>query len=163
MLAYNGPVYFRCGYKNEPDIHPGPIQVKIGGSAQLRDGKDATVFFAGTVGINAEKAVEQLAREGINCRLVSLYSIKPIDKETILRAAKETGGIVVLEEHNICGGVGSAVAEVLMDEGAGNIPFKRIAMPDVNATKIGCQAWMREQYGLGVSDVVNAVKAIVKK
>ena len=93
---------------------------------------------------------------------MSLYSIKPIDKEAILRAAKETGGIVVLEEHNICGGAGSAVAEVLMDEGAGNIPFKRIAMPDVNATKIGCQAWMREQYGLGVSDVVKAVKQIVR-
>lgn len=162
MLAYDGPVYFRCGYKNELDIHEGPIQVKIGGSVQLRDGKDATVFFTGTVGINAKKAVEQLAAEGIGCRLVSLYSIKPIDKDAILRAAKETGGIVVLEEHNICGGAGSAVAEVLMDEGAGNVPFKRIAMPDVNATKIGCQAWMREQYGLGVSDIVNAVKQIVK-
>ena len=162
MLAYNGPVYFRCGYKGEPDLHEQPIQVKIGGSAQLRDGKDATVFFAGTVGINAKKAVEQLAAEGISCRLVSLYSIKPIDKEAIMRAAKGTKGIVVLEEHNICGGVGSAVAEVLMDEGAGNVPFKRLAMPDVNATKVGCQAWMREQYGLGVSDVVKAVKQIVR-
>ena len=60
------------------------------------------------------------------------------------------------------GGLGSAVAEVLMDEGAGNIPFKRIAMPDVNASKIGCQAWMREQYGLGAADVVKAVRQIVK-
>ena len=162
MLAYDGPVYFRCGYKGEPDLHEQPIQVKIGGSAQLRDGRDATVFFAGTVGINAKKAVEQLAAEGINCRLVSLYSVKPIDKEAILRAAGETGGIVVLEEHNICGGVGSAVAEVLMDEGAGKVPVKRLAMPDVNATKVGCQAWMREQYGLGVSDVVNAVRQIVR-
>ena len=162
MLDYKGPVYFRCGYKGEPDLHSGPVEVKIGGSAQLRDGKAATLFFAGTVGINAVKAVEQLAQDGIDCRLVSLYSIKPIDKEAILRAAKETGGIVVLEEHNICGGVGSAVAEVLMDEGAGNVPFKRLAMPDVNATKVGCQAWMREQYGLGVKDVVNAVKQIVK-
>ena len=162
MMAYEGPVYFRCGYKNEPDLHPGPVEAKIGGSAQFRDGKAATVFFAGTVGINAVKAVEQLPQEGIDCRLVSLYSIKPIDKEAILRAAKETGGIVVLEEHNICGGVGSAVAEVLMDEGAGNVPFKRIAMPDVNATKVGCQAWMREQYGLGVGNVVSAVREMVK-
>ena len=163
MMEYEGPVYFRCGYKGEPDIHSGPIEAKIGGSAQIRDGKDVTVFFAGTVGINAKKAVEQLAAEGIDCRLVSLYSIKPIDKEAIIRAAEETGGIVVLEEHNIDGGVGSAVAEVLMDSGKGNVPFKRLAMPDVNATKVGCQAWMREQYGLGVSDVINAVKNMVKK
>ncbi len=162
MMKYEGSVYFRCGYKGEPDIHSGPIEAKIGGSAQIRDGKDATVFFAGTVGINAKKAVEQLAAEGINCRLVSLYSIKPIDKEAIIRAAKETGGIVVLEEHNIDGGVGSAVAEVLMDSGNGNVPFKRLAMPDVNATKVGCQAWMREQYGLGTADVINAVKNMVK-
>ena len=162
MMAYEGPVYFRCGYKGEPDLHNGPIEAKIGGSAQLRDGKAATVFFAGTVGVNAKKAVEELAAEGIDCRLVSLYSIKPIDKAAIIRAAKETKAIVTLEEHNICGGGGSAVAEVLMDEGVGDVPFKRLAMPDVNATKVGCQAWMREQYGLGVNDVKNAVKSLLK-
>ena len=162
MMAYNGPVYFRCGYKGEPDLHNGPIEVKIGGSAPLRDGKAATVFFAGTVGVNAHKAVEEPAAEGIDCRLVSLYSIKPIDKAAIIRAAKETKAIVTLEEHNICGGVGGAVAEVLMDEGVGDVPFKRLAMPDVNATKVGCQAWMREQYGLGVKDVKNAVKSLLK-
>ena len=106
--------------------------------------------------------MEELAAEGIDCRLVSLYSIKPIDKAAIIRAAKETKAIVTLEEHNICGGVGGAVAEVLMDEGVGDVPFKRLAMPDVNATKVGCQAWMREQYGLGVNDVKNAVKSLLK-
>ena len=161
MMKYDGPVYFRCGYKGEPAIVDKPFEAKLGGSSLIRDGKDVTVFFSGTVGINAVKAVEQLAAEGINCRLVSLYSIKPIDKEAILSAARETKGIVVLEEHNIHGGVGSAVAEVLMDNGAGNVPFKRIAMPDVNATKVGCQAWMREQYGLGVKDIIAAVKEII--
>ncbi len=162
MMAYEGPVYFRCGYKNEPDIHEEDIDFRIGGSIQVREGHDATVFFAGPVGIHAKEAVDALVAEGIRCRLVSLHSIKPIDKEAIVRAARETGGIVVLEEHNICGGVGGAVAEVLMDEGAGNVPFKRLAMPDVNATKVGCQAWMREQYGLGVNDVKNAVKSFLK-
>ena len=161
MMKYDGPVYFRCGYKGEPAIVEKPFEARLGGSSLIRNGRDVTVFFAGTVGINAKKAVEKLAQEGIDCRLVSLYSIKPIDKAAILAAAKETRGIVVLEEHNICGGVGSAVAEVLMDEGAGDIPFKRLAMPDVNATKVGCQAWMREQYGLGVKDVIAAVREIV--
>ena len=162
MMKYDGPVYFRCGYKGEPAIVEKPFEARLGGSSLIRNGRDVTVFFAGTVGINAKKAVEKLAQEGIDCRLVSLYSIKPIDKAAILAAAKETRGIVVLEEHNICGGVGSAVAEVLMDEGAGGVPFKRLAMPDVNATKVGCQAWMREQYGLGVKDVIAAVREIVR-
>ena len=162
MMQYDGPVYFRCGYKGEPAIVDKPFEAKLGGSSLIREGKDATVFFSGTVGINAVKAVDELAKEGINCRLVSLYSIKPIDKDAIIAAARETKGIVVLEEHNIFGGVGSAVAEVLMDNGAGNVPFKRLAMQDVNATKVGCQAWMREQYGLGVNDVINAVKEVIK-
>ncbi|NMA44009.1 MAG: transketolase [Oligosphaeraceae bacterium] len=164
MMAYDGPVYYRCGYKGEPDLHDGKNipDFRIGGSSLLREGKDATMFFAGPIGINAVKAVDALAVEGIQCRLVSLYSIKPIDKEAIMRAARETGGIVVLEEHNLYGGVGSAVAEVLMDEGCGNVPFKRLALPDVNVTKVGSQAWLRDQYGLGVADVANAVKDMVK-
>lgn len=162
MMDYPGPVYLRCGYKGEPDLVAQPFEAKLGGSSLIRNGKDVTVFFSGTVGINAVKAVEQLAAEGIDCRLISLYSIKPIDEEAILAAAKETKGIVVLEEHNICGGVGSAVAEVLMDKGAGNVPFKRLAMPDVNATKVGSQPWMREQYGLGVNEVIKAVKEMMK-
>jgi len=163
MMAYNGPCYFRCGYKGEPDIHEKPFTAKIGGSSMIRDGKAATVFFAGPIGINAKKAVEELAEEGMECRLVSLYSIKPIDEQAILNAAETTGGIIVLEEHNLCGGVGSAVAEVLMDHGAGNIPFRRLALPDVNVTKTGSQKWLRDQYGLGVKDLKQAVREIVKK
>ena len=163
MMAYPGPVYFRCGYKNEPDIHEGEIDFRIGGSIQIRDGNDATVFFAGPVGIHAKHAVDELAREGIHCRLVSLHSIKPIDQEAIQKAAKETGGIVVLEEHNICGGVGSAVAEVLMDTGCGNVPFRRLALPDLYVTKVGSQAWLQEQYGLGVAGVKEAVVSLLKQ
>ncbi len=162
MMAYDGPVYYRCGYKNEPDIHEGPLDdFRIGGSATVREGDDATVFFAGTVGIHAKRAVEELEKEGIHCRLVSLYSIKPIDRAAIVRAAKETGGIVVLEEHNLSGGVGSAVAEVLMDEGCGNVPFRRLAFPDVNIKEVGSQAWLLDHYGLGVQPVMNAVKAVL--
>ena len=164
MMAYEGPVYYRCGYKGEPDLHDGRdvTDFRIGGSSLLREGKDATIFFAGPIGINAVRAADALEKEGIHCRLISLYSIKPIDKEAICKAARETGGIVVLEEHNIHGGVGSAVAEVLMDEGAGPVPFKRLAFPDVNVTKVGSQAWLREQYGLGTADIVKAVKEMVK-
>ena len=160
MLDYKGPVYFRCGYKNEPDLHDGRelADFRIGGSSQIRDGRDATVFFAGTIGVDAKKAVEDLEKEkGISCRLVSLYSIKPIDREAIVRAAKETGAIVVVEEHNLSGGVGSAVAEVLMDEGLSGVKFKRLGLPDVYVTKIGCQRWLCEEYGIGPTGIKKAV------
>ncbi len=161
MMAYEGPVYFRCGYKGEPDIHGGPVEFRIGGSQQVREGTDATVFFAGPIGYDALLAVDELAQEGIRCRLVSLYSIKPIDKAAIVRAAKETGGIVTLEEHNLAGGLGSAVAEVLMDEGCGNVPFRRLALPDLYVTKVGSQEWLRNESGLGKAGVKAAVKALV--
>lgn len=163
MMEYEGPVYFRCGYKNEPDIHDGAVEdFHVGGSSLLREGTDATVFFAGTVGINAKRAVDELAAGGVHCRLVSLYSVKPIDRDAIRHAAKKTGGIVVVEEHNLNGGVGSAVAEVLMDSGNGNVRFKRVAFQDVNVTKIGSQAWLRDQYGLGVEDIKIAVKEVIQ-
>ena len=163
MMAYKGPVYFRCGYKNEPDLHDGKEieDFHIGGSSMIRDGKDATIFFAGTIGVDAKQACEELEREGISCRLVSLYSIKPIDREAIVKAAKETGAIVTVEEHNLSGGVGSAVSEVLCDEGLAGVKFKRLGLPDVYVTKIGCQRWLCEEYGIGPTGIKAAVKSVL--
>ena len=162
MMAYNGPVYYRCGYKGEKDIHEKAVDFRIGGSAEVMDGKDLTVLFTGTVGINAKEAVLEAAKEGISCRLVSMYSIKPIDKEAIIRAATETGKIITVEEHNICGGLGGAVAEVLCDANIA-CKFKRMALPDVNVSKIGSQEWLRDQYGLGVKDILNEIRIMAGK
>ncbi|MDD4870864.1 MAG: transketolase C-terminal domain-containing protein [Kiritimatiellae bacterium] len=162
MMAYKGPVYYRCGYKKEPNIYDSPVKFKIGRANIISDGSDATMIFAGTIGYNCKLAVEQLARDGVKCRLVSMHTVKPLDVETVKRAATETGAILTVEEHNICGGLGSAVAEALMDSGAGNIPFKRLALPDVNVTKIGSQKWLCDEYGLGVKHIVAAVKEILK-
>lgn len=162
MMAYNGPVYYRCGYKKEPDIYDEPVKFTIGKANVIRDGRDATVIFTGTIGYNCKLAVEELAKKGIKCRLISMHTVKPIDVAAIKKAATETGAIITVEEHNICGGLGSAVAEVLMDNGLGKIPFKRLALPDVNVSKIGSQKWLIEEYGLGVQHIVKAVKGILK-
>ncbi len=161
MMEYNGPVYYRCGYKGEPDIHEKPFNFQIGKAIEVRPGKDVTVIFSGTIGYNAKLAVEKAAAEGIDCRLVSMHTIKPIDKDAIVNAAKETSAIVTVEEHQLSGGLGSAVAEVLCDA---NTPckFKRIALPDVNVSKIGSQDWLRDQYGLGVEDILNAIRELAK-
>ena len=162
MLAYDGPVYYRCGYKGEKNLHSGPVNFEIGKALKLREGKDAAIIFTGTIGINALQAADELEKQGYSVKLISMHTVKPIDVAAVLDAA-ETGCIVTVEEHNICGGMGSAVAEVLMDNGAGNIRFKRMAIPDVNVCKIGSEEWLRDQYGLGVADIVSTVKGLVKK
>ena len=162
MLAYDGPVYYRCGYKGEKNLHTGPVNFEIGKALKLREGKDAAIIFTGTIGINALRAADELEKQGYSIKLISMHTIKPIDIAAVLDAA-ETGCVVTLEEHNICGGMGGAVAEALMDNGAGNIRFKRMAIPDVNVCKIGSEEWLRDQYGLGVADIVSTVKGLVKK
>ena len=162
MMEYEGPVYYRCGYKNELDIYDKPVEFEIGKANIIKDGDAATLIFVGTIGYNCKLAVEALAEEGINCRLISMHTVKPIDKNAIVAAAKETGAILTVEEHNICGGLGSAVAEVLMDENAGAVRFKRIALPDVNVSKIGSQSWLRDQYGLGIENIKNELRGLIK-
>ena len=163
MLAYNGPVYYRCGYKGEKNIHPGPVDFEIGKAIKITDGKDATIMFSGTIGYNCKLAAEALAAEGIHVSLVSMHTVKPVDKEAVIEAATQTGGILTVEEHNICGGLGSAVAEAIMDSGVGACKFKRIALPDVNVSLIGSQDWLRDQYGMGVADIIAAVKSMIGK
>lgn len=162
MIEHEGPVYYRCGYKNESDIHEGPINFQIGKSIKVMDGNDVAVFFTGPIGYDVKMACKKLKEEdGINVRLVSMHSIKPIDKEEIVYSAKNIGKIITVEEHNLSGGLGSAVAEVLADEGA-LCKFKRMALPDVNVSKVGTQPWLREQYGLGVNDIYEQIKAMAK-
>ena len=162
MIEYNGPFYYRCGYKGEKDIHQGPIDFKIGKANIVSEGKDITLMFAGPIGSEVVEAAEMLKAEGINCRVVSMHTIKPIDKDMILDSAKNTGGIVTVEEHNIIGGLGAAVAEVLADEGVMPKKFKRMAFPDVNVAKIGGQKWIRDQYGLQARGIADTVRTLLK-
>ncbi|MBT3379004.1 MAG: transketolase [Lentisphaerae bacterium] len=148
MIAHDGPFYYRCGYKKEPDVHEEGIDFEIGKGIQVRDGTDATIFFTGTVGNQATLAAEALEKQGIHCRVVSLHTVKPIDREIIVKAAQETGGIVTVEEHQLAGGLGSAVAEVLCDEGVVPGKFLRIGLPDVYVSKVGTHEWLLDQYGL---------------
>ncbi|MEF9974689.1 MAG: transketolase C-terminal domain-containing protein, partial [Clostridia bacterium] len=143
MIDHQGPVYYRCGYKGEKDIHHRPFKFEIGKAITVEDGDDCTLIFAGPLGLEAQKAVYAAREKGVNCRLISMHTIKPIDKEAIVRAAKETKRIITVEEHNLSGGLGSAVAEVLADEGCLDIRFKRMALPDVNVHEVGSQQWLR--------------------
>lgn len=161
MIEHNGPVYYRCGYKGEKNIHPGKIKFKIGKALQVKDGKDATIIFTGPIGYNVLLADGLLTKKGIKCRLVSLPTIKPIDVKMIKDCARETGAIITVEEHNLSGGMGSAVAEVLADNNIGGIKFKRIALPDIYVSLVGSQEWLRGKYGMSPEKIAKTVQKTI--
>ena len=129
-VDYPGPIYFRLSRGREPTVYPEELpDFRLGRAVTLRPGADVTIIANGITVANALQAAEQLAGEGIQARVIDLHTVKPIDKEAILTAARETGAILTVEEHNILGGVGGAVAEVLAEAG---VPcrFKRHGIYD---------------------------------
>ncbi len=161
MIAHDGPFYYRCGYKREPPVHQDRIAFRLGRAIQVRDGRDLTFVFTGTIGNQVTEAAEALSREGIQCRVLSMHTVKPIDRAAILAAAEETGGIVVVEEHQLSGGLGGAVAEVLADACVAPRRFLRIGLPDVYVSKVGSHEWLLHQYGLSAQKIAGAVRTMV--
>lgn len=112
----NGPVYLRLGRLATPIIYDENQKFKIGKAIQIGEGTDATVFATGVTVSEALKAKEELEKQGINIRVVDIHTIKPIDRETIIKCAKETKKLISIEDHSVIGGLGSAIAEVLTEE-----------------------------------------------
>ena len=111
----DGPVYLRLGRLATPVIYEESQYFEIGKGIQIGEGKDGTVFATGVTVIEAIKAKEELEKIGINIRVVDIHTIKPIDKELIIKCAEETSKLISIEDHNIIGGLGSAISEVLTD------------------------------------------------
>ncbi len=162
-LDWPGPIYFRLGRGREPVVyHDGLPDFAFGKAITYRDGSDLTVITNGLTMAAAVAAVETLAGEGLDCRLIDLHTVRPLDRDAIVRAARETGRIITVEEHNITGGIGSAVAEVLAEEGIA-IPFKRHGIYDEFAV-IGPPAALYAHYRLdapGIAEVVREWLAII--
>lgn len=160
-IEYNGPVYIRLGRLGVPVIFDeATYKFEIGKGQLINDGDDITIISTGLMTTEAIKAVEQLKAEGVNARLINIHTIKPIDKDIIIKAAKETGHIVTVEEHSVIGGLGSAVAEVLAEE----YPCKvtRIGVQDVFGQS-GKPYELLDMYGLTDKHIVAKVKEILGK
>jgi transketolase len=162
MIAHQGPFYYRCGYKKEPDLHSGDIDFKLGKSIQVTDGADLTLIGTGTITYRAFLAAGLLEKQGIRTRVISMHTVKPIDREAIIAAAKETGGVVTVEEHNVCGGLGGAVAEVLAESGIG-IPFKMLALPDTYVHIVGTHDWLLDHYGFSPESIAGSAVSLLRK
>jgi transketolase len=162
MIDWEGPVFFRCGRRKEPALHAGQIDFRIGRAIQVRDGYDVTLIGTGTVTHRALEATELLRKRGIGARLLSMHTVKPIDAEAILAAARQTRGIVTVEEHNILGGLGGAVAEVLCEAGVG-VPFKRIGIPDTYTHVVGSQKWLLDYYGFSPETIASTAEGLLAR
>jgi transketolase len=156
-----GPCYIRTGRTDTPVIYGPDYDFKIGIADTLRDGADLTIIAVGLMVYKAIEAAEALSKQGVSARVVNLSTIKPIDKNCIIKAARETGAIVTAEEHNMIVGMGSAVAEVLLDDTP--VPQRRVGIPDVFGES-GESEELMEAYGLTVENIVeSANKALAMK
>ena len=156
---YDGPVYLRLGRLAVPVFNEENVDFTIGKGKVMREGTDVTIIATGLEVNEAMLAAEMLAAEGISVRVVNMATIKPIDKDIILQAAAETGAIVTAEEHNIIGGLGSAVAEVLVESGK-PVPMLRVGVEDTFG-RSGPALELLDLYGLTAPHIAEKVKAVL--
>ena len=158
-LNYVGPVYIRFGRLAVPVVFDeADYKFEFGKNLTVREGTDVTIMATGTMLYMAIEAAEKLAEEGISARVTNVHTIKPIDKEDIIDAAKTTGCIVTAEEHNIFGGLGSAVAEVVCENCP--VPVLRVGVED-KFGKSGKVPALLEAYGLTTENIVAKAKAAI--
>ena len=151
---YDGPMYLRIGRDPRPQLVPDDYKFQLGKAPTLREGKDVTLITCGDMVEDTLKAASALAEKGIQARVINMSSIKPIDEEAIVKAASETGKIVTVDNHNIFGGLGSAVAEVVSEKMP--VKVKRIGVRDVFG-KSGTNQEMQKKFGLRAEDIENEV------
>ena len=158
-LSFNGPCYMRFGRFAVPVINDRPdYKFELGKGVLLADGTDVTIVATGLMVSVALEARELLAAEGISARVVNIHTIKPIDREIIAKAAGETGAIVTAEEHNIIGGLGAAVTEVVCETTP--VPVVRVGMNDTYGHS-GTVPALLEQYGLTPANVAESAKKAI--
>ncbi|HYE83440.1 MAG TPA: transketolase family protein [Clostridia bacterium] len=155
-----GVFYIRLLRKNPVKIYEEGSSFEIGKAVTLREGKDATVIATGIMVAEALKAAENLEKDGISVKVVNMFTLKPVDKDAIIAAAKETGAIVTAENHNIINGLGSAVAEVLSE----NIPtpLERVGVQDVFG-EVGPEDYLKERFGLTAAGIEAKVKKVIAR
>lgn len=156
---YNGPMYIRLGRPKVPVVFDENYTFKIGKGTVVHEGSDVTIIAMGVMLSPAIEAAKQLKEEGTSVRVINMSTIKPIDKDIIIQAAKETKGIVTAEEHNIYGGLGSAVAEVVTEYAPTVV--KRVGVEDTFGES-GKPDELLEKYGLTKEHIIKKVKEIVK-
>ncbi len=161
MADYVGPTYLRFGRLAVPVFNDeATYKFEVGKGVTMKDGKDITVIATGLMVAEAVEAGKALAEMGIDARIINIHTIKPIDRDIIIKAARETGKIVTVEEHSIIGGLGSAVGDVVLEEFP--VPVIKIGINDVFGHSGAAKALLKE-YGLSAENITKVVKGVLGK
>lgn len=155
------PIYLRMSRAPLPEVYATGERFAIGKGKVLRNGTDVTVFACGLLVSHALTAAERLKDEGISVRVVDLFSIKPIDRELVIRCAKETGAVVTAEEHSVLGGLGSAVCEVLAQSDCPS-PVELVGIQDTHG-ECGPYPMLQAKYGFDADAIAEKVKKVLKR
>lgn len=155
-----GPVFLRISRMPVPIVHGKDYRFEIGRAARLREGNDVTLIANGTMVSRALDAASMLSDKGITARVLNLSTMRPLDREAIIEAATETGGIVTVEEHTIYGGLGGAVAEVVATNSP--VPMRILGIPGVFAPT-GSASWLLEHFGLTAQGICQAALELTQR
>lgn len=159
---HTGPVYIRLGTNKEEEIYQEDYTFEIGKGVQICEGTDITIIGTGNILTDVLRAKAILKEEGISVRVINIHTIKPLDTQIIRKALEETGRIVTVEDHQIIGGLGSAVAEVIAESGKA-VTFRRIGISDHFTKGYGTYAELKEANGIAVNNIRCTVKACMEE
>lgn len=159
MAEYEGPTYMRFGRLAVPVFNDEKsYKFEVGKGITVKDGKDITIIASGLMVAEAMEAGRALAEQGIDARVINIHTIKPIDRDIIVKAARETGKIVTVEEHSVIGGLGSAVGDVVLEECP--VPVVKIGVNDVFGQS-GAAKELLKEYGLSAENITAVVKGVL--
>jgi len=155
-LNIKGPTYFRIGRGKEP-MPLNPYRVTFGKGHLVRKGKDITIFATGTILTEAEKAADLLTGNHISAEIINIHTIKPIDQKLIIDRIKNRKAVFSLEEHNVIGGLGAAIAEIVSESGHPGIIFKRFGVNDTYLKEIGQQSYLRNRHKIDGNSIALSI------
>ena len=159
-LKMDGPVYIRLGRGDAAVLYSELDDYEIGKAITIQDGTDVTLIATGVMVQRAVAAAKLLEQEGVSCRVVDMHTIKPLDTEAVIKAARETKGIVTLEEHNVKGGLGSAVSEVVAELKGEKAPVKILGIPDVFGGVASAEL-LWDSYGMDAESIAKTAKKLM--
>jgi len=162
-LDHPGPLYIRLAKGHDPIVSRDDVPFAIGSAMLMREGSDALLVTTGITLKPALEAADALEKNGIEATVLHMPTIKPLDRDAILRHASHALAIVVVEEHSVIGGLGSAVAEMIAEEGLAGKRFKRIGIPDAFVDRYGSQALLMEHYGITAQSIVTTTENLLRR
>lgn len=158
LVGQDGPGYLRLGRAGEPLVHAGRPDFTLGRAIRVRDGRDVTLISTGGMLVTVNEVADALARAGVSARVVSMHTLRPLDRDAIIDAAMATPLVVTVEEHSIVGGLGGAVAEVMAETPGLRARLHRIGLPAAFAPHAGSRDYLADVLGVSPRAVLSAVR-----